>query len=462
MVVGLRSLLLTCWPLGAVCSSPSFSEWFEARSGPQGSSTWLYQGGLYDPLTGTQIAHVEGLEIIQTLVSPIDCQDLKTPRIKSGKAKAVPDAVAVPDQTRALDLFAIRDSLLNPNAKFQKTGIVVSRKIFIYRHKDDKTKLLQEIKLRPYSPQRKIPLNQAVSAYATVNTFIERSPREWILHGEWPDGKTVWNQATVIRESDTLWPHESNEESTTTTSNTVPRLETRKPVNNNDNTRSSKLKTLEFTVHVRPRTGNQQKLAPDLTKKPESTSPNTTPTTRSPPRSALFSFGPSNIEKPMMGARETYQYEWNTAKPNFWNKLGNVLKLGNERGLPLECTVRYTRYGEGPVWYGPHRFCTLELRGKRWPNNSPLPDHIEAWCQRHRWDRPFLLSKKNGGETLDLIRSFRENDLDLGEIYGLKLISKVGAREPNDWKQRLLQKAQKWAAMLKQATTLELPLPSRP
>jgi hypothetical protein len=75
----------------------------------------------------------------------------------------------------------------------------------------------------------------------------------------------------------------------------------------------------------------------------------------SPRRAALVQLGPSSSSGDSgagrFGARETYQY---------------ATAFGR-------CSCRYTRYGEGPAWYGPGRMCTLELSGKRVDRWTELP-----------------------------------------------------------------------------------------
>ena len=55
-----------------------------------------------------------------------------------------------------------------------------------------------------------------------------------------------------------------------------------------------------------------------------------------------------------LGVRETYQYYRSTTTT------GRTAPLGND-----DLTLRYTRYGEAPVWYGPGRVCVLDLTGTR-------------------------------------------------------------------------------------------------
>ena len=66
-------------------------------------------------------------------------------------------------------------------------------------------------------------------------------------------------------------------------------------------------------------------------------------------------FGSGGSRKNELGVRETYQF-YNTAA---------TATTGSTELPNNEVKVRYTRYGEAPVWYGPGRVCLLELVGTR-------------------------------------------------------------------------------------------------
>jgi len=421
-------------------SSSNFQDWFKARCGPDGESAWLYQGGLYDPLTGEQLAHVEGLEIVQALSHGKNQDD---------------DAAATPtNRDKVMDLLSIQKALSNPKAQYKQSATLLSRKIFIYRQVQDSSKLLNKVKLRPYSPEKNIPVEQAVTAYATANTFVERVPgREWIVVGEWPNGQTVWNRALLRRRED-----ETNNELQSSATAVKP-----SPSDSN---------SLEFTVHVRPRPPRSKQRVPDLTMEPQTVRQQyaanenaTRAATRSPPRSSLFSMGPSTAEKMGTGARETYHFEWMATAETPTKRKGGWFGFGGRRNIDDtteqtgdDCTVQYTRYGEGPVWYGPNRFCTLELRGKRWPTESrPLPQHIAAWCQRHGWTLPRTVSSSQSLEQKVL--AFRkETFLDLDKIYGKDnaLADSSSAKWKNQHLEMSYRWMQKWGRKLRQAATLEM------
>ena len=507
-------------PAGGGGADPSLNEWFHARCGPTGRSTWLYQGGLYDPLTGDQIAHVEGMEILEAVSMPTNHRGVeeddnrlslendnqknnpknkrrRKPK-KRGKTDKMDETSAVKasssSSSTGMDLLSIHGSLTHPDSKYTQAGTLLSRKFFIYRSKDDKKTLLQSVKLRPYSPERKIPLNQVVSAYATANTFIERSPREWMVHGEWPDGRTVWNQATVHRNGESWSEGQATDESLSNQQGKSNQRRRTKRRRGKDTAQppveSFTTKSLEFTVHVRPRAKNRNakdKKGPDLTLEPATiqetvdgvngTATKTTSATRSPPRSSWFSIGPSSSTKLSTGARETYHYEWTEdenpkqqqQEEEQYDRYDEdaLRRMGARRrrrfllGRPRkkatkvpssatgsECSVRYTRYGEGPVWYGPNRFCLLELRGKRWPSNKPLPDHIQSWCRRHGWEASTSSGDDNDDTVTtgrELILGFRNNDLNLNKILGEDTENQQG------WRQYLM--GRKWLKPFQKEST---------
>ena len=412
-------LILTTF-LGTASASPQFQNWFRQRCGPTGQSIWLYEGGLFDPLTGEQLAHVEGLETVQAVPQNQD---------------------SIESNTNVASLV-IQKSLQDPQAHYQDSATLLSRKIFIYRSKSNPQQVLDKVKLRPYSPERKVPLDQAVSVYATANTFIEQSPNQWIVHGEWPDGRTVWNQATISIKNDP--------QSTSPTS-------------------------LEFQVHVRPRLAKSRKV-PDLTLSPTSCLPKTPSQNQtavtSPPRSALFSMGPSQAEKLSTGARETYQYEWKASQSSlllgskkhqnrgsFWSRLPGKRAPRMKHAVAdsdqkESCTVRYTRYGEGPVWYGPNRMCTLELKGKR-VSPSALPSHITSWCQRHGWN---IGKTYNLPHKAELLKDFRQGDdfVHMRQILGC---DSANNNEATSQRSKILRTALSWGRRVQQATSLGLTPP---
>ncbi|GKY94861.1 hypothetical protein MPSEU_000451000 [Mayamaea pseudoterrestris] len=212
------------------------------------------------------------------------------------------------------------------DSQIEYAGTMLSRKLFCYTRTDSDNKLLESIRLRPRSPLQVIPADQAATVYDVATTYIQRG-MEWIAHTEWPDGRAVCTSTQIDASEDEEW---------------------------RTNKRSAR--SIEFTSYARPQAKGRLRL-PDLTA-PITTSKDSSrsQSTISPKRSALVQFGTSKAENlGKFGARETYLYQ-----------------LINDKA----CTVRYTRYGEAPIWYGPGRMCTLELTGKRVEDMSEIPSLV--------------------------------------------------------------------------------------
>jgi hypothetical protein len=125
---------------------------------------------------------------------------------------------------------------------------------------------------------------------------------------------------------------------------------------------------VEFTVMVRP---SQRR--PDFKQSSSSI-----------PRSSWIDFGTSKATNSWGTARETYSYQWNDHN----------------------CTVQYTRYGEGPPWYGPQRACTWQLTGRRvasWHDLAATAAQVAATCTT-----PAFMSAYPMSSSSDLIASWRQ------------------------------------------------------
>jgi hypothetical protein len=222
--------------------------------------------------------------------------------------------------------LAAPTSVGKPATLIDYAGTLLSRKLFCYTPINDDKSLLQSIRLRPKSPLQTIPLDQAAAVYDTATTFVQRGT-DWVVHTEWPDGRAVCTTTQIDASTEEDW-----------------RIHWKHA------------RSIGFTSYARPQAKGRLRL-PDLTLPiPSSSSSNTqqpSAGTISPKRSSIIQFGASKAETlGKFGARETYLYQ-----------------ILNDN----TCTVRYTRYGEGPIWYGPGRMCTLELTGKRVQDMSELP-----------------------------------------------------------------------------------------
>lgn len=243
---------------------------------------------------------------------------------------------------------------------------VLSRKLFCYKSPKEPHKLLSSIKLRHNSPKRLVPTNQAVAVYDTATTLSSRHDgKQLVLHTEFPNGKCYWASA---ESSD-----EPSEEAAS--------------------------KSLDFTVYTKKRSTD----LPELLDEPKNGD-----VIVAPKRSRLIQFGASpKQEVGRFGARETYSYTLSKAPIEkrswkFWEK---------QIESPPNCSVKYTRYGEGPPWYGPGKYCTLELKGRRL-NSS---DGVKPLAAAMAAQIPGFLSVDNrietDGQAKQAVTRFRKQGL---------------------------------------------------
>ena len=308
------------------------ANWIRARCGDfEKPALWAYQGALYDPLDGKRIAHVHGLEIVSQWC---ECNSSSADQ-KANYGQRCGDLIA-------------GDLLAHPNATYDYASTFLSRKLFCYTQ--DHQNVLRAIRLRPRSPLKKIPTDQAVALYDMATTCITRAStsssarsKEFIVLSEWPGRRSFWGMASW------KYPNQDNPE------------------------------TFEFTVYTKRRSSKSSNALPDLQTPVsafESNNNNDGTTVVSPKRSALVQFGSSNLEeRHKFGARETYSYsisphtQASSSSKRWWHNLALPLKLSFDKKQQLQkqptCSVRYVRYGEGPPFYAPGRMCTLELTGRR-------------------------------------------------------------------------------------------------
>eukprot|EP00536_Pseudo-nitzschia_multiseries_P003270 jgi/Psemu1/322944/estExt_fgenesh1_pg.C_490008 len=317
--------------------------------------------------------------------------------------------------------LAIDTLLRHPHATYVDAKTVWSQKIFCYtkptatttastaaaaaaaagedqsRTRED---ILRSVRIRPQSPRKKVPLDQAVAVYETATTFVSRTKQnggksradntgdededELLVHSEWPNGQTMWGMAAQGGSQRQRSKNNKN--------------------NNNDN--------MDFTVFAKLRNKHSPLYAPDLIPDPDEVARSRTRNRTgadgdvivSPKRAALVQFGSSDKtmeSKHKFGARETYSYRniassasvggsgrwWPRSPLESWLRRirPSATTTTSGGGDGSRTSVHYTRYGEGPPFYAPGRMCMLELRGR------PIRDLDEA--------TPLLkdLLRKDGG-----------------------------------------------------------------
>jgi len=307
-------------------------------------------------------------------------------------------------------------------------GTVLSRKLFCYRDcardaspssssssRNKQSNLLTEYRIHPTSPRRKLQTKESIVAYDTATTYVSRlGGEEMVMVTEWPDGR--WIQSVVGSGGMKMRMDEAggdmNKDDGDVEGTGMKRKKGRKQE------QPPPPASFEFTSFAKQSPIHQKLSFPKPLIKPPTTSNNGKKVNNdglviSPPRSKLIQFGKDDdAERRRYGARETYSYtigppspspttastsvkRWQASNPlpNMNRAMRNVAFTIGERfryyplgepplpppssksfyqseteptnGYSKSCSVRYTRYGEAPPWYGPGRMCTLELWGKR-------------------------------------------------------------------------------------------------
>ena len=375
---------------------PSSSE-----EGHQQQQLWLYEGALYDPLDGRQVAKVQGIELIRPIMNTTN--------------------------------LAIDSILRHPNATYDDAQTVWSQKVFCYtktkstRNNENENgdtttttnDILRSVRIRPQSPRKDVPLDQAVAVYETATTFISRRRRrrrhtqnkdddediDLLIHSEFPNGHTMWGNTQELRCQQNI--NNNNPSLSTSSSSSSSLRKTSQTSLLSSITKSgSGSGNIDFTIFAKIRSKGSPLFAPDLTESDDNDNDTNDGRRRrkkgngnddddvivSPKRSAVIQFGSSDDSmesKHKFGARETYSYRniplsTTTAAATIensrplWKGIKLPLMRNKKKNVPTTMTssssssIYYTRYGEGPPFYAPGRMCMLEMQGR------PINDLKEA------------------------------------------------------------------------------------
>ena len=340
-----------------------------ARCGESGTAVWRYEGTLSDPMNGQVICGVEGIEIVRYLGGPAENERRRTLQSEQ-----------LPGYT------------------------VLSRKLFCYkehrsnsRSRNDNTSLLQSFRLRPNSPARTVPTSQAVALYDTATTiFNQRNGTRLVCHTEMADGRSFWSR----------------------TDRTV--------LVGDSPTDSDHIQSVDFSLFTRSKEQSLPDLFPDDDDDSDGGS-GLAGVIVAPKRSRLIQFGSGDGSvssggsgENKYGVRETYSYNFEgptssslpssttQSEPHPWKFW---VKKAQPSPVP-PCSVRYTRYGEGPPWYGPGRYCTLELKGRRLEGGlGNLPPIVASFASENL---PGVLAAsispiRNDDDARMALRSFRDS-----------------------------------------------------
>ena len=329
-------------------------------------SIWVYEGQLVNPITGLKICDVEGIELTRHL----------THFPKNGHSNSSSNVRLLKDLKARIALFP-----KNSTADWDYANTIVSRKLFCYR--DPQKKLLSTFKFRPGGKARKVSPQEAVALYDAATTYISCADGEkLVIQTEFPNGKCVTAKAADAKE---------------TTDN-----------------------ILEFTTFAK---FSSSPNSPSLLAQAKSATDNNS----RPPRRRWIQFGPDSSKSlnERFGARETYTYsnldelpEFTKTKRRPFEKLAtniqNAIRMKNNTEMPV--TMRYTRYGECPPWYGPHQYCSLELVGRRVPTLQDAPPLASSLARQTIPEFSSILRTHEGSTKIidngaAIIEAFRMSNL---------------------------------------------------
>eukprot|EP00934_Nitzschia_sp_Nitz4_P005776 Nitzschia sp. Nitz4//scaffold309_size21490//6572//7561//NITZ4_008609-RA/size21490-processed-gene-0.25-mRNA-1//-1//CDS//3329547174//5766//frame0 len=234
--------------------------------------------------------------------------------------------------------------------------------------------LLQDIRIRPYSPKRRVPIHQAMAAYETATTWIEAGGK-LLVYSEWPSPRATWGS----RNTNTIhvWGAADTKQETTLRGFFF----------------GGGSRSLSFTLFTKRQTPQSRLYWPDLIPPSPLVSSQTVDAATnnkennativvSPKRSAWVSFGLGEPDaKHKIGIRETYTM---TEPVGSWGRLRNVI-LSSSVAYSSSPNRRltYTRYGEGPPFYAPGRMCMLELTAEPLDHERQLPPLVQELLRTH-------------------------------------------------------------------------------
>ena len=375
---------LVLLPLSVQAGKNLVQDFLHRKCGNEEQAVWFYEGHLVDPLDGTKISSVQGLEIVDRIGVHADdpsqfqrkCRDIQV-----GK-------------------------LLSDGESQKAIGSMLSSKAFCYAtlQQDDvqqsPPKLLQNYSPpRKGAPKRKVPVDEAFTRTDSVVSILAAGRRCW-LH----------NELLSRGGSSALGS-----------------------VNYNDDTANDD-DPLELQVFSMPK-----ELTTDLLN-----TANEDDATQEPRRrSKLIQFGATPAQTKSRGAREIYRF----------------MKDGR---------MRYTRYGEGPVWYGVGRMCQLELIGTRLAPGQSLP-HNKLITQLVLSSSDLLdrrigndsHTKDKGNESedpvfryyCDALHGGGKHRLDSCEAYQRHYDDLAMSRTINSFRQQKKRAGRGWFERLRRATS---------
>lgn len=380
---------------------------------------WSYEGTLTDPTSGKVIADVEGLELVKSL-PPIEPSDYNNSNVQSILNRLSAKKILYPQINKDL-----------PNQQWDSAVTILSRRLFCYRRPSSSRtgnrdthatnspykSLLTSVRLRPDGPLRHLTPSESIAIYDSAVTYISRNNgREMVVFSERLPNDT--------ENEDSTKKHYVMGSAQRTLSSSI----------------DDQSLIFGYSIHGQKGGSNSNLILPPLKLNTAEE------VVISPPRSRFLQFGKGTMnasERKYGSVRETYTYtidndlqenanssgsseinsnrqghrrRYRRNRPSFSGKMNQISQIKKqikenktseqEEEPPVQCLVRYTRYGEAPPWYAPGRSCTLELKGKRNNNdttNNQMPE-LASWVASKcnfwsGWPSTFTTNNGDSGST---------------------------------------------------------------
>jgi hypothetical protein len=294
-----------------VLESIPLRDFFQLKAGQLGHQyLWHYSGTMRNPLTGSEIVGIEGLEV----VCPIT------------------------------NTFNDHSSHSFGSVGYTSNGTFISKKVFLYTNISNRSEILSKYRLRVQAPFRKVVSSKSYNEKTTIGSGSRGHAFAVI---EWP-GTNRTLSTTKIKFSSLA-----------------------SAIDFGSFSRQSKV--VKWLLHL-AKSGKHVVNGVEVTNFMSSANHNQTPfskviavnTTREKQpwyRRKWVSFASSNngvINSDIGKSQEYYTLR----------KVTGEVAAGPDLGLGLgrpEVEMTYRRIGEGPSWYAPGRVCVTELHGWRYP-----------------------------------------------------------------------------------------------
>jgi hypothetical protein len=384
-------------------------------------TVWAYRGALYDLLNGQHIANVQGVELLRplahydssssTLLSSNQqqrqqdflskCGDLQVAKTMREYWNSCNNETCNSSQDDAVDVttawsrkFFCYQAPNNDNEGEKATTTTSSSTCVASSLSSSSSRLLDSIRLRPTAPRRKVPPSQAMACYDTIVSYLSPSSKRRhddgtlesslvLLHTEFPNRQTVHGVAQA---------QQSQPNALDLNIYTRPSAAA---ASSNKRKQQQALHLPTLLLSSSSSSNNNNSNSSTIPASSSSSSTTNPPRIR---RSSLIQFGASSqTTLNRYGARETYSYQIqplssdgsslpkskSTSSGWFQNRFAaaTAKRKSSARTTTTTATVRYTRQGEGPPWYGPHRLCTLELQGQRLDDDD---DELEKFLAQQQ------------------------------------------------------------------------------